>query len=267
MDDDEWDCQEAWGQAWTSSDEEEQKKGDFSCRLCGEDEPDLYELMSHNQVHLRAPPYRCNVCPFFSNEISILKVHMRGHVKENQQTWEQTKITSQKGQDFNWLYDEPTKPPPRRTRDTLYISGLRLVPGKSKEVNCNENIHSSSDDDEDRYQEEQKLYESSPGSNQYFEKLPDPKEGYPVKLCEPEVPQVKACEKHHMGERRISSLFEKCPNSEDENSCQVPQHLQERGRRVAPPPTEGRSGKPKKFPPVRPPPSTHKPFIPFYAKF
>ena len=139
-------------------------------------------------------------------------MHMRGHGEENQHTWEQTKITSQKGRRFNWLYDEPLKPP-----QTLYASGLRLVPGKS-------------------------------GS------------------CEPDELHFDASESHILG-RRISTLFEKCPKSEDEDSCQVPQHSQERGRRVAPPPTEGRSGKPKKFPPVGPPPSPPKSFTSFYARF
>ena len=178
---------------------------------------------------------------------------MRGHAEENKQTWEQARITPRERSSSNSVFDEPRKPPPKRTSNTLYVSGLRLVPGKSKEVNCKENTHSSSDDDEDSYQAEQKLYESSPGSNQYFAKPPDPKEGYPVKSCEPEVPQVEACEKYHMGERRISSLFEKCFNSEDEVSCQVPQHLQERERRT--------------FPIVVPPPSPPKPFIPYWARY
>ena len=83
---------------------------------------------------------------------------------------------------------------------------MRLVPGKSKEVNCKEHIHSSSDDDEDRYQEEQKLYESSPGSNQYFAKPPNPKEVYPVKSAESEGPQDTS---DHVLGKRISTLFEK----------------------------------------------------------
>ena len=142
---------------------------------------------------------------------------MRGHGEENQHTWEQAQITSQKGRRFNWVYDKPLKPPPMRTNKTFYASGLRLVPGKSES-------------------------------------------------CEPEAPHVDASEHHILG-RRISTLFEKCPKSEDEDSCQAPQHSQERGRRVAPPPTEGRSGKPKKFPPVGPPPSPSKPFIPYWARY
>ena len=114
---------------------------------------------------------------------------MRGHGEENQHTWEQAQITSQKGCRFNWVYDEPIKPPPTRTNKILYASGLRLVPGKS-------------------------------GS------------------CEPDAPHVNASEPHILG-RRISTLFEKCPKSEDEDICQVPQHSQERGQKVAPPPTEG----------------------------
>ena len=43
-------------------------------------------------------------------------------------------------------------------------------------------------------------------------------------------------------------------DSNDEGNQQVPYHSQERGRRVVPPPTKARSCRPKKPPPVRPPP-------------
>ena len=55
IEDEDWICQEAWEQAWNSSDEEQEKE-QKTCRTCGETEPDLYKLMSHNQVHLGAPP-------------------------------------------------------------------------------------------------------------------------------------------------------------------------------------------------------------------
>ena len=119
-------------QAWTSSDEDEQYWSGLWCNQCGKKEPDLFGLMEHNFVHLKDPPYKCNICPFFSNETSLLRYHMRGHAEENKQTWEQARITPWERSSFNWAFDEPRKPPPKRTSNTLYVLGLRLVPGKSK---------------------------------------------------------------------------------------------------------------------------------------
>ena len=139
--------------------------------------------------------YRCNLCPFQTNQSSFLEVHMEVHVEGKEQSWERSSK--------NWLPNEPRTSQPK---DILYISGMRLVTGKGKEVICEEKIHSSSDDDEGRYQEEPKMYESSPGSNQYYAKPPKPKEVYPVKSAESKGPQDTS---DHVLGKRISTLFQK----------------------------------------------------------
>ena len=124
------DYQEAWGQTWSSSeDEEELEYCDYPCRLCREVFVNLTEIQSHNLVHMVASPYHCNVCVFYSNEINILKMHMRGHREDNQDTWEQTNMPTYKKP---WYKVEPRKLPPMRTARTLYTTELRVVPGKSK---------------------------------------------------------------------------------------------------------------------------------------
>ena len=197
MDDDEWDAQQAWNNACFSSDEEEQDSSPgWLCKQCGKKEPSIRELSDHNFDHLKDPPFNCNICPFSSNQKGKIRLHMRRHGDENKQILGQAQAPWERSSD-DWKFDVPRKPQPNRTIDTLYVSGLMLVPGKSE-------------------------------------------------VSEPEGPQVEACEKHHLGERRISSLYEKCPNSKNQDSCQVPRHLQERGR--------------KKFLLVGPPPSPPNPF-------
>ncbi|XP_022193828.2 uncharacterized protein LOC111051595 [Nilaparvata lugens] len=60
-------------------------RGEFPCRLCPAIFPNLRALKGHNRVHLMTPnsganlPYRCNMCPHFSNDKSALIRHMRTH--------------------------------------------------------------------------------------------------------------------------------------------------------------------------------------------
>ena len=98
VDDGEWDYQEAWDHTWSSSDEEEQEKEQKTCRNV--EKPSLTYM-----------PYRCNICPFHSNEISILEVHMGCHVKGNEQSWEHTKITSQNKISTGCMMSQPNYHP------------------------------------------------------------------------------------------------------------------------------------------------------------
>ncbi|RZF33389.1 hypothetical protein LSTR_LSTR016699, partial [Laodelphax striatellus] len=60
-------------------------RGEFPCRLCTAVFPNLRALKGHNRVHLVSSssganlPYRCNMCPHFSNDKSALIRHMRTH--------------------------------------------------------------------------------------------------------------------------------------------------------------------------------------------
>ncbi|ROT79423.1 putative ras-responsive element-binding protein 1 [Penaeus vannamei] len=52
--------------------------GQYPCKLCKEVFANA-QAEVHNLVHMVAPPYRCNLCSFFSNDKNTLKEHMKSH--------------------------------------------------------------------------------------------------------------------------------------------------------------------------------------------
>lgn len=58
-------------------------RGEFPCKLCTSIYPNLRALKGHNRIHLSAAgpngPFRCNMCPYSTNDKAVLVRHMRTH--------------------------------------------------------------------------------------------------------------------------------------------------------------------------------------------